>query len=392
MLLVSFSGCLGIDSENQQGEENVDLKDSDGDGYPDKMEKAYGTLPNDADSHPLDTDGDGIPDDPSPDGKYEGDKNDDNDYYTDKQETQILDTDPKNKSDPVEDGGPLFEYDSYDSKDNMTVSGDSIYLNLIPTPNIDGKLSQKEKKYATHLKFDFKVSRNGSEFKSYEANIYLGHDMNNFYMGARINNTGLNPLTNFTYTYPDYLNLFFDVENDEKLDFPEDSKRIFTYIMIVKHVGELRQFIHSMEAADHSLIDIPDYATDRNRSVGWAQDCGGAYDRDLNGSNNIKKIYANYTGNNKSTSFKGDQILEVTFPLNSTDILDGIGFEKGKLYKVGFCLRFNRQGETTTRNTPGYTDCWPGRGYNPDTYMNAEEYRTMVIDLTEGQVKPWVDE
>jgi|GEM_PF-1596829 len=74
--------------------------DSDGDGWSDNVEKSYGTNFTDPNGCPLDTDGDGTPDDGSPDGKYQGDTDDDNDGLEDAIELQ-LGSDPKNESDVV---------------------------------------------------------------------------------------------------------------------------------------------------------------------------------------------------------------------------------------------------------------------------------------------------
>ena len=74
------------------------LLDSDGDGWSDDMENSYGTNATDPTDQITDTDGDGIPDDDSPDGKYTGDPDDDNDGLDDVMEDQ-LGSDPKNKSD-----------------------------------------------------------------------------------------------------------------------------------------------------------------------------------------------------------------------------------------------------------------------------------------------------
>ncbi len=72
--------------------------DIDGDGWSDTREKSYGTNSSDPSSYPLDTDHDGIPDDFSPDGRYPGDDDDDNDGLKDTTEN-ALGSDPKNKDD-----------------------------------------------------------------------------------------------------------------------------------------------------------------------------------------------------------------------------------------------------------------------------------------------------
>ena len=74
--------------------------DTDGDGWKNNIEIAYGTNPDDPDDHPVDTDNDGIPDDTSPDGRYTGDSDDDDDGLTDDVEV-FLGSDPKNSRDVI---------------------------------------------------------------------------------------------------------------------------------------------------------------------------------------------------------------------------------------------------------------------------------------------------
>jgi len=72
--------------------------DFDDDGYTDEMEFSYNANFSNPSSYPLDTDKDGMPDDDSPDGKYTGDTDDDNDGLSDIIELK-LGSNPKEKSD-----------------------------------------------------------------------------------------------------------------------------------------------------------------------------------------------------------------------------------------------------------------------------------------------------
>ena len=63
--------------------------DVDEDGWPYKIEIAYGTDPENPDDFPLDTDGDGTPDEDSIDGAYIGDTDDDNDGLSDELENLL---------------------------------------------------------------------------------------------------------------------------------------------------------------------------------------------------------------------------------------------------------------------------------------------------------------
>jgi hypothetical protein len=72
--------------------------DFDGDGYTDEMEFSYNTNFSSSSSYPLDADKDGVPDDNSPDRKYIGDQDDDNDDLSDTLELK-LGSNPKDKSD-----------------------------------------------------------------------------------------------------------------------------------------------------------------------------------------------------------------------------------------------------------------------------------------------------
>jgi hypothetical protein len=74
--------------------------DTDRDGWSDDLENSYGTNASDPSDGPLDTDGDGIPDNSTPDRKYIGDFDDDNDGLRDDYEKD-LGSDPKNNSDVI---------------------------------------------------------------------------------------------------------------------------------------------------------------------------------------------------------------------------------------------------------------------------------------------------
>ncbi len=74
--------------------------DTDGDGWSDILEEAYGTSETNPDDGPTDLDKDGIPDDDSPDGGYIGDPDDDNDGLDDEVEI-LLGSNPKNPEDVI---------------------------------------------------------------------------------------------------------------------------------------------------------------------------------------------------------------------------------------------------------------------------------------------------
>jgi hypothetical protein len=78
----------------------IDL-DTDADGWSDELEESYQTNINSSEDQPLDTDNDGHPDDTSPDRKYWGDPDDDNDGLTDDIEREIG-SDQKNKYDVIQ--------------------------------------------------------------------------------------------------------------------------------------------------------------------------------------------------------------------------------------------------------------------------------------------------
>ncbi len=86
-----------LDTDNDHLPDSEDT-DDDNDGYSDLMEQSYNTNPKNPDSKPLDTDNDGVPDEDSPDGKYTGDLDDDDDYLIDAIETRIG-SNPKDATD-----------------------------------------------------------------------------------------------------------------------------------------------------------------------------------------------------------------------------------------------------------------------------------------------------
>jgi len=86
-----------LDNDNDRIPDSIDT-DDDNDGYSDEIERSYETSTVNADSHPTDTDGDDLPDIDSPDGKYIGDVDDDDDGIIDTIEIS-LGSDPLYKLD-----------------------------------------------------------------------------------------------------------------------------------------------------------------------------------------------------------------------------------------------------------------------------------------------------
>jgi len=77
-----------LDTDSDHIPDSVDT-DDDNDGYSDDMELSYATDANNPISYPIDTDKDGIPNNDSPDGKFKGDEDDDNDELTDSVEEEL---------------------------------------------------------------------------------------------------------------------------------------------------------------------------------------------------------------------------------------------------------------------------------------------------------------
>ena len=86
-----------LDTDNDHIPNSVDT-DDDNDGYNDNMESSYMTNTVNLNEYPTDTDNDGVPDNDSPDGKYIGDIDDDDDSLIDAIETR-LGSNPKDISD-----------------------------------------------------------------------------------------------------------------------------------------------------------------------------------------------------------------------------------------------------------------------------------------------------
>lgn len=108
-----------LDTDGDHVPDNVDI-DDDNDGYSDEVELSYGTNMLDKNSYPTDTDGDKVPDENSPDGKYQGDIDRDDDGLPNTIENQ-LGSNPVNSTDSrkIYIGGiPVFLVD---------VSEDGIY-------------------------------------------------------------------------------------------------------------------------------------------------------------------------------------------------------------------------------------------------------------------------
>lgn len=98
-----------LDSDYDKTPDTHDL-DDDNDRYPDEMENSYKTSTTDKSDHPTDTDNDLIPDEDSPDAKYIGDVDDDDDYLIDTIE-KTIGSNPKNPADAKKiyiNGNPYF--------------------------------------------------------------------------------------------------------------------------------------------------------------------------------------------------------------------------------------------------------------------------------------------
>ncbi len=108
-----------LDTDGDHVPDSVDI-DDDNDGYPDELELSYITNSKDKNSYPEDIDGDKVPDENSPDGKYQGDVDRDDDGLLDTIEIQIG-SDSANNADVKKiylAGNPTFLVD---------VSQDGIY-------------------------------------------------------------------------------------------------------------------------------------------------------------------------------------------------------------------------------------------------------------------------
>ncbi len=101
------------------------LLDTDGDGWSDELENAYGTAVNNSNQSPLDTDQDGIPDEDSLDGSILGDPDDDGDGVPDIIEDQ-LGSNKKNQTDVEEIEIDGIVYYLIDTNGDMIF--DSIYV------------------------------------------------------------------------------------------------------------------------------------------------------------------------------------------------------------------------------------------------------------------------
>ena len=108
-----------LDTDGDHLPDNIDI-DDDNDGYNDELELSFGTNIIDKNSYPEDTDGDKVPDENSPDGKYQGDIDRDDDGLPNTIEIQ-LGSNPTNSTDTRKiylRGTPVFLVD---------VSQDGIY-------------------------------------------------------------------------------------------------------------------------------------------------------------------------------------------------------------------------------------------------------------------------
>ncbi len=77
-----------LDTDGDRTPDSVDT-DDDNDGYSDDMELSYETDPANLNYYPSDIDNDGVPDENSPDGKYLGDEDDDDDGLSDITEAKL---------------------------------------------------------------------------------------------------------------------------------------------------------------------------------------------------------------------------------------------------------------------------------------------------------------
>jgi hypothetical protein len=82
---------------------------------------------------------------------------------------------------------------------------------------------------ALKLSMTFNISIAGGN-RIIPSTVYLGHDMNYLYVGGEFRGMGLNPNNSPNVTLPNYLSIFFDVNNNGKLTFPEAGSQLPVFV------------------------------------------------------------------------------------------------------------------------------------------------------------------
>lgn len=248
-----------------------------------------------------------------------------------------------------------------------------ITVRKIRSPIFDGVINNSEWINATFLGFNFTFA-NG---RSYKVNVYLGHNDTHFFVGAIIFDVGFNPFSvPDKVTRPDGFFIYFDADNDGKLNSIEDRKGLLNFL--VMYQGKIYGTDSINEDGFWKLTENADtikFWRERrpeiNGNVLWASD----EKAEVSG-------HGEYIDLNKNINL--DETFEFCFPLDSNDtIADGLHIKTGEIKTVGFALEFYRQGCYLENGTaiPDLYDLWPGEGFTPNVLINASQYAKMCIDL-----------
>jgi len=228
---------------------------------------------------------------------------------------------------------------------------------------------------AQELNVSFWISvRNSSAYQEIQGKIMLGHNQASLFVRSVLFSVGLNPYTGWQpdgvhAIIPDVVRLMFDVPNDVRLTFPEDGK---TWYCALTNSG-----------GDYSVLDgwWGDLYYGQESTAGRAGwDFTSKWALDDSNSTGNGTVFDPVNGHFMiSTNAQGDEITEISIPLQSNDTYDGLNLEKGKVHYLGLCAEFVRQGD-------GYDgkdlfDDWPGEGFTPQTCMNPLEFARLMIDL-----------
>lgn len=195
--------------------------------------------------------------------------------------------------------------------------------------------------------------------------VYLGHDADYLYIGGKITGMYSNPVSTPENARPNYLAIFFDVDNDGVLKQPESGSRLSSYIW-----DERVSF-----RAYHDMLWA--YNEQRQREI-WIM-AGNYYD-DIQRPQPPTALVDMESQYDNST---GTLIILFSRYLSRSSSVEcnALQMRPGERWVMGFLLELGFATNLPQAETPDYVDGWP-RNTRPYGDNNASWWPKLVIDLS----------
>jgi hypothetical protein len=194
--------------------------------------------------------------------------------------------------------------------------------------------------------------------------VYLGHDLDHFYVGGKFSGMYTNPASTNERTVPNIFKIFFDVANDGVLKQPESGSDLPAYIT---SKGAEVWFYHDLVWMDY----VPEY-----RRASWIL-ADSYYDLYFH------KAQPDFAVGNMITEYDNSTgTLIILFSrflwLPSISEVNALQIRTGERWAMGFLLEL---GYNTNSENGEFVDGWPQKTY-PYLTNDASWWPKLVIDLT----------